>query len=227
MEGINYLCLFIYLCPVSILIGVGVFFLAQTSSRKIITKWFGNKKSWISIPIAIILAVSIAYTFFYFQFAPAFPGYYHPKKRPRTEDIIGKWVATSHSKEYIAELGYTNADPILTLHNTEEFTTSDFPDILFFHHNQILYSGEGKWELVRGFQGDWQIELVFYRINPPWYPDPPLSGPTPCPGLSVPCEGLHYNFELWHRKPPYLVFSYIGGELGPNIYYERLSDIYE
>lgn len=227
MEGINYLCLGTTLCPVGILAGVIAFLLAFFGGRRIIAKRYGENRSWIVTPIAILLSLIVAYTVFHLLFAPAFPGYYHPNRRPRNEDIVGTWVATAYSKEYMDELGYTQAEPTLIFHSTGDFSATDFPDILFFHREQILHSGEGRWKLVRGFQGHWQVELTFDWIKPPWFPDPPLSGPTPCPGLSVPCEGLRYTFDLWHRKPPYLIFRYIGGELGPNIYYRRLGDPYE
>lgn len=228
MEGINYLCLGLYLCPVSIAIGVGIFFLARYITRKIINQRWGNEKTWIPNTIAVGLAVIIAYTFFYYSFAPAFPGYYHPQRKPRQENIIGTWVATNNTIAFLYEQGYPfYAKPTLILDSSGRFSAADFPDILFFHRNQILYSGEGRWALVRGVQDDWQVELTFDSIDPAWYPDPPLSGPTPCAGLSVPCEGLTFTFYLWNRKAPYYIFEYTGGELGPNIYYQRIGDNYE
>jgi hypothetical protein len=227
MEGLNYLCLGLFLCPISLLIGVGVFFLVRYGSRLAINKWLGSKRVWISIPIAVILSAIAAYAFFHFQFAPAFPGYYHPSRQPRNEDIVGTWIATNGTREYLGELGYTHSEPTLILNSSGKFTATDFPDILFFHRNLILHSGEGTWAVVRDFQGYWQVELTFDRIDPSWYPDPPLSGPTPCAGLSVPCGGLEFNFDLWNRKAPYYIFEYIGGELGPNIYYQRIGDNHE
>lgn len=227
MEGLNYLCLGLFLCPISLLIGVGVFFLVRHGSRFVISKWLGSEKVRLSIPIAIIVSVVVAYAFFYFQFAPAFPAYYHPKRQPLNEDIFGTWIATDSSLEYMSELGYPNVEPTLILLSSGKFSITEFPDILFFHRNLILHSGEGTWSLVRDLQGYWQVELTFDRIEPAWYPDPPLSAPTPCAGLSVPCGGLIFTFELWNRKPPYSIFKYIGGELGPNIYYHRLGDNHE
>jgi hypothetical protein len=223
----SYCCIGIYVCPIGILAGGVVFLLTSAIGREVITKRYGSHRSGIVTPLAVILGLVAAYAVFHLLFAPAFPGYYHPKRRPRDEDIVGTWIITEGTREFMDELGYSQADPTLIFHNTGEFSAKDFPDTLFHDHNRILYTGEGKWKVIRSFQGHWQVELTFNRMDPPWFPDPPLSGPTPCPGLSVPCEGLRYTFDMWNRKPPYYIFAYIRGNLGPNIYYERLGDIHE
>ncbi len=228
MEGINYLLLCLMLCPLSLLIGAGVFYLARLALLWLLSMRLGIHNENIASLIALFLAAVVAFVFFNSQFAPAFPGYYQPKRALSNADIVGTWVITDFTSEYLIEEGYTRAEPTLILYSSGEFSTKDFPDLLFYDRDFVLYSGNGSWSLVRDFNGAWQVKLLFTRIYPPWYPDPPLSGPTPCPGSSVPCDGgLQFTFDLWHREAPYYLTKNIGGELGPVITYQRLGDDHE
>ena len=226
MEGIDTLCLGLVLCPVSLVFGVGIFFLVRYAARKILEKYWPNKAAGLAIGIAAGVSVVIAFILFYSLYAPAFPDYQMAQYRPRNQDLVGTWVPADSSKQYIEQQGYTSAKPILILSSSGEFSATDFPDILFEQRNHILYSGEGRWAVVRDFQGTWQVQLIFEQIEPSWYPDPPLSGPTPCAGSSVPCKGLEIDFDLWNRKAPYYI-SGLERDLGPNFSYQRVGDIYE
>jgi hypothetical protein len=227
MEGLNYLCLGIVSC-VGSLVGAGtVLAIFVAIVRPLISRRFGQRNAWIAVAAGIALSVLVPIAVYRFYLAPAFPGYYMPRQRPNEQDILGTWVARQDSLDWMEELGYAESHPTLTLNEAGEFAASHFPDVLFFRHDRVTYQGGGSWRLVQGIQRDWQVELTFAWIDPPWYPDPPLSGPTPCPGSSVPCEGLRYTFPMWNRQPPYVLISYAGGELGPSVYYIRLGDTHK
>lgn len=225
MEGINLACLGLELCPVSLVAGVGIFLLVRYAIRKIADKYWPGKAARLATIVAAGVSAVTAFVLFHFLFAPAFPGYYMAQYRPRNEDLVGTWVATHSSQEYIALQGYTFAESTLVLTSSGEFTTTDFPDMLLWHQNHIFYSGAGRWSVIRDFEGTWQVQLIFESIDPVWYPDPPLSRPTPCAGSSVPCKGLEIELNLWNRRAPYYI-SGLEGDLGPQFSYQRVGDIY-
>ena len=196
-----------------------ILYLTIVVGKRYISNKFGESKARIVIPLGILLAISVPIAGYFLYFAPSFPGYYMLKDQPNEEDIIGKWTAMDVSLEWMEELGYPMSDPTITFLESGEFIASDYPDVLFFHRDRVLHEGTGRWRAIQG-----GIELTFDWLDPPWYPDPPLSGPTPCPGSSVPCEGLIRAFSLSGRTAPYTIMSYVGGELGPSIYYRRVGD---
>ena len=228
MEGLNYLCLGAYLCIVAIIVGGIAFIPLRLSTKAIITKKYGEKYNSFVVPIALTIVIILSCILFYTAYAPAFPGYYTPQRRPNPQDIIGVWTPTADTLERMQERGYSTATHTLEFRENGDFIMTDMHDIIFWRDKIEYYSGVGKWSAEKDFQGYWVINIVFSSLAPPYYPDPPLSGPTPCPGKSVPCDGLRFTFYLLNRKPPYTLKADIGaGELGPNFYFYRDGDIHE
>lgn len=224
MEGLGYLFFAFGLCPVAIVIGLVVYVIVFLGGKYLIKRSLGNDWVRIAAPIGLLSSVVIACAAFYQMFAPAFPAWHMPQHQPMTHDVVGLWSATPDTLQFLAEKGYGSADPTITFSPDGRFQATDIPDLAVFHNNHILYSGNGTWRVTRQYQGEWSIELYFTAIEPPWRPDPPLSGRTTCPGSSVPCDGLRMVLSMWNRDPPYLISINIGGDLSPNIDFRRPSD---
>jgi hypothetical protein len=101
------------------------------------------------------------------------------------------------------------------------------PDMFLWRSNGEFYSGRGHWRITDRY-GEWSIYVNFSHLDPAYYPDPPLSELAPCPGESVPCNGLEKYFDLYRPQQPYVISVDIGGlELDPDLYFIRQGDVHE
>jgi hypothetical protein len=226
MEGINSLCLGGFLCVVVLAVGGVIFVPLLVGAKTIIKEKFGGKNQWIGTVIALIVACIISYVLFYTLYAPTFPDYYTPQRRPDPKDIVGVWVPTADTLERMKKAGYPISKHGLEFRENGDIIMTNMHDIIFWRNKGEYYSGYGKWTVEKNFQGIWVVNVVFSSLTPSYYPDPPLSGPTPCPGSSVPCDGLEFTFYMSNRKPPYTLYADIGIELDPDFYLYRLGDVH-
>jgi hypothetical protein len=227
MEGINTLCLGVFLCVIAVAVGVIIFGLLQIGAKTIVQKKYGEKKQWLGVAIASVIAIVVSCALFYTAYAPAFPGYHTPQRRPNPEDIIGIWTPTADTLQRMEAAGYPVSTHTLEFHEDGSFIMTNMPDVIFWRRKGEFYSGLGKWSVEKDFQGFWQVIVVFSSLTPPYYPDPPLSGPTPCAGQSVPCDGLEFSLDMWNRRPPYTLYVNIGIELDPDFYFHRNGDVHD
>ncbi|MFH1634169.1 MAG: hypothetical protein ABIG63_09180 [Chloroflexota bacterium] len=228
MDGLNYLCLGGFLCISSFVIG-GIIFLSLFFGTKVlISKKYGKKYSWIAPTLAFIVAIIVGGIFFYTRYAPAFPGYYSPKRRPSEADIVGEWFPRPDTLDLIEEFGYPPSTHKIEFQENGEFSMINMPDKFINRRDNIYYSGNGSWRIDQDVQGYWVVKVNFESLSPSYFPDPQLSGPPPCPGEYVPCGGLEDVFDLWNREPPFvLVASIIGADLDPDFYFIRVGDTHD
>jgi energy-coupling factor transporter transmembrane protein EcfT len=228
MEGIFASLLCGVLCVGSTFIGIVIFVLLNFIFKKLTRQKLSEQFSWISPLIALVIALFISIAFFYKLFAPTFPDYYTPKRQPNAEDLIGVWAPRPDTLELIEEFGYSPRRISLEFRANGEFVMTNMPDKFINRREMIHYSGSGTWQIARGHQGDWGVQVNFTALSPPYFPDPPRSGSTPCPGASVPCDGLDHQFDLWNREPPFVLAArFIGHELDPDFYFVRAGDVHE
>ncbi len=222
MESIGYLFAGCISCVISLFVGFAFYFLFSTGFRKIGPKNYRRQYVWVSVPIAVIFTLYI----FYRLYAPVFPDYYTPPFQPKKEDLVGIWTATPDTMQLMLEKGFIFLDPpTIEIKANGEFTMTNLPSLIFFERDKKIYSGKGIWTFDRDINRAWIVKTTLFELEPAYYPDPPLSGPTPCPGKSVPCKGLEYTLEIGHRNPPYMLISQIQGlELDPDLYFRRQGD---
>ncbi len=224
MEGLNYLCLGIYLCPLSLLLGVFVFTPLFVGSKVFISKKFGKKYGTIGIIISPVLALMVACIFFYSQFAPAFPDYHMPQQRPEANDLAGVWVLSPTALDLMDDREYPIGNNTLEFGENGQFAMTNLPDIAFFQNDKLFYSGNGTWKVKKDFQGAWQVRINLASLTSHSELIVFPYSQTPCPGGSVPCGGFEFSLIMWGRQPPYGLCFNIGIELDPDLCFSRLGD---
>jgi len=117
---------------------------------------------------------------------------YFAKNRPEQTDLVGKYIPTTDTLQFIrSEGGYEVIDISITLLQDGSFEMINMPDWWcepFGESNGGFDSGRGKWQVAKR-QEWWVIELDFSSENPP-------TGFT-----SVPLVG---------EIPPYRLWFYVG-----------------
>jgi hypothetical protein len=221
VDGLNSTCLFIFLCPVALLIGVAAFFPLSAGASRML----GKKRETLGRGIGVVLALFVAVVVFYLMFGPSTPGFYQPWWRPNSNDIYGVWVPDSFTLTVMEENGYPVATPSLELHDDGTAIITDLPDTIFHGRQRVLHSGKGTWFIERYGQGTWVVEIVLNSLTPSYVPITIRDDHKLCPGESVPCGGLAIIFEINNSRPPYILVSdFVGGDLDPNLGFFRQGD---
>ena len=175
----------------AIVIGIVVFILGLVFGKKIF-----KKNAWLkSLPIALFVALIGGCAIFWVLGNALMSSFYPPSPgiKPAEQDIVGIWQLTQGSLESMKEEGYTISTHTLEFKADGTFRMTNLPDLVW-HFGTVggkFESGSGNWSIEKDINGDWCIELSFTELN----------GAT---------ENLRTEFYLYGKKPPYLIYDYIG-----------------
>jgi hypothetical protein len=130
-----------------------------------------------------------------------------PRTKPAKEDIIGIWsLSPSSLQEMRMEGRYEISTHTLTFKDDGTFEMVNMPDLWlnFGQSNQDFYSGSGRWEFVKNYQGYWTVEVHF----------------TSLPGYK---NGLVTSFYVGQNEAGYYIYDFIGDpDSGDVIVFEKL-----
>lgn len=189
-------------------------------ARTIVKKKYGSQKQWISVVIPLFLSVSLACVLFCLWEAPKTPEYYQPHWRPAASTIIGTWDLTSGTLESLRTEKYPEAAHTLELRENGEFSITNTPDLVFYLTRGRLCNGEGTWKLEKGSYGQWQVRLIFSKLDPACASG--LSGLLDNENHKKPVE---IKFEIWNSKPPFILSVMVAEDMA--IIYQKSGEIYD